>query len=369
MKSNKLLLLAVATLVAILAASYMSSQRAPTTSMDKQLLLPGLSERVNDIRAIELTKNGKNLELIQLENEWVITAADNYPADFGKIKSTILGLAELKILSKKTSNPELYSRLGVEDPAIDGADSLLLTLRDTNQTELAQLIIGSTRHSKAAKDKTGLYVRLPEDSQALLVEGDLDLSADVTDWFTRELFNINSSRIQSIEISHPNAESVTLSREKDIDDFVLKKIPEGREAQSTVIISRMGTLLEQIAADNILKAEKLNGAEQIVATVQTFDGLIVKITSAKLDEGNYSNFQFSVAASNPDVGSSEETDSETASGDDPGAASSSLNAQLSAWAYAIPDFKFELFTRELDALTKAIQAEEEIQADKAQTSE
>ncbi len=356
MKSNKFFLLAIATLAAILAASYMSNQRAPSTSMEKQTLLPGLLESVNEVKTLELIKNGKNLELTQVEEGWVITAADNYPADFGKIKNTILEVAKLKIISKKTSNPELYSRLGVEDPAIDGAASLLLTLRDARETALAQIIVGNTRHSKASEDKAGLYVRLPEDEQALLVEGDLELSADITDWFTRELFSIESSRIKRIEITQANAPAVILSREQDIDDFTLENIPEGRQAQSTVMITRMGTILEQIAADNVLRSEKLDGAEQIVATVQTFDGLIVKITSARLEEGNYSNFQFSVATNETTVETAEE-DEDMTNADDPLAAATSLNEQLSGWAYAIPDFKFEIFSRSLDSLTKAVEAE------------
>lgn len=356
MKSNKLFVLAIATLAAILAASYMSSKRAPSTSMEKQILLPGLFESVNEVKTIELEQNGKSLELKQEEEGWVITAADNYPADFGKIKNTILEVAALKILSEKTSNPELYSRLGVEDPALDGANSLLLTLREASGTELAQLIVGNTRHSKASEDKAGLYVRLPENEQALLVEGDLDLSADITDWFTRELFNIESSRIKSIKITRANDPTVSLSREQDIDDFQLENIPEGRQAQSTVMLTRMGTILEQIAADNVLKAEKLDGAEQIIATIHTFDGLIVNISSATLDEGNYSSFRFSVDESKTTAEASTESEDST-NADDPLSAATSLNEQLSGWAYAIPDFKFELFTRTLDSLTKAEEAE------------
>ena len=124
-------------------------------------------------------------------------------------------------------------------------------------------------------------MRLPEQDQALLVEGKLDVSANVSDWFTRELFNIGSSRIKQVEILHGDGSSVNLSREQDIDNLAVMNIPQGKEAQSDVIITRMGTLLEDIFVDNVIKAEKLDSAEQTIARVETFDGLTVTITSAQ----------------------------------------------------------------------------------------
>ena len=353
MKSNKLLLLAVVTLLALLAAFFMSKHRAPTTSLETQTLFPELLERVNEIKTIELAKHNRKLSLAELNGTWVISNADNYPADFGKVKSTLLELAELEILANKTRNAERYERLGVEDPFTDGANSLLLSVKDGGSNILASLIVGKARHSKAAEDKAGLYVRLPEQDQALLVEGKLDVSANVSDWFTRELFNIGSSRIKQVEILHSDGSSVNLSREQDIDNLAVMNIPEGKEAQSDVIITRMGTLLEDIFVDNVIKAEKLDSAEQTIARVETFDGLTVTITSARLDETNYSSFEFSAkeAASESD---SEDEGKETSRLEE----AAELNRRLQGWAFAIPDFKFELFTRTLDSLTRTIEAKE-----------
>ena len=354
MKSNKLQLLAVITLVALLAAFYMSKHRAPTTSLETQTLFPGLLEQVNEIKAIELAKHDRQLNLAEVGKTWVISDADNYPADFGRIKSTLLELAELEILAEKTSNPERYERLGVEDPLNDGATSLLLSVKNEAGDTLASLIVGNTRHSKAAQDRAGLYVRLPEQEQALLVEGKLDVSANVADWFTRELFSIESARIKQVEITHKDGSSVVLSREQDIDELTLINIPEGREAQSEVIITRMGTILEDVFVDSVIKADKLDAAEQTLAQVETFDGLQVNITSAQLEETSYSSFEF---AAKPGASAGENSEGEDS---EPGPAevAADLNQRLQGWAFAIPDFKFELFTRDLDSLTKAIEAKE-----------
>ena len=212
MKSSKLLILALITIAVIIAATMMSRHRAPTTTMEKQLLFPELLKKVNDVSTIELMNQDTSLSLLKHDDLWVIRQADNYPADFGKIRGTVIAVAELMILAEKTSTADRYEQLGVETPSADGADSLLLSLFDDDGKALARLIVGKPRHSKSAKDKPGLYIRLPDAQPALLVEGRLDINADVKDWFKRELFSINAARIKSIQITHAHDSTVDLYR-------------------------------------------------------------------------------------------------------------------------------------------------------------
>ena len=48
---------------------------------------------------------------------WTVAERDNYPADTGRLRKLLLELAEARLLEEKTSNPELYDRLKVEDIA------------------------------------------------------------------------------------------------------------------------------------------------------------------------------------------------------------------------------------------------------------
>jgi Domain of unknown function (DUF4340) len=363
MKSNKLFIFAIITIVVIVAATLMSRHRAPTTTLQKQTLFPGLLEKVNNVDSLVLEKQGRALTLSQNASSWGIEQADNYPADFGKIRETVIAVADLQVLAEKTSNADLYKRLGVEDPILENSTSLRLSLLDANGNSLANLIVGNSRHSKSSSDKDGLYVRLPDSETALLVEGRLDVSVDVKEWFKRELFNIGSNRIQSVHIAHSDSGSVKLDRNEDVGDFILHELPDDMEMQSDVIISRMGTILEDIFVDNIIKADKLAEAEQIIATIQTFDGLSVTIVSAEIDGSNYSSFSFAAnenisGENNVDVEDAEKQDNEET---DPSESeeAKSLNTIMSGWAYAIPDFKYELFVRKLDQLSRKTGSTEE----------
>jgi len=355
MKSNKLIIFAIITIVAILAATMMSRHRAPETSVHKQTLFPKLLDKVNDVTSVSLKKQDKSLNLVRKDGQWAIQEADNYPADFAKIRETVIAVAELETQAEKTSNPELYKRLGVEDPSATTASSLQLSLSGVDGTLLASIIVGKNRLSKSSSDNPGLYVRLPDAKTALLVGGRLDVSTDVKDWFKSELFDINASRIRIIQIDHVDGSVVKLGREKNVDEFNLEDLPKGMQMQSSVIISRMGTMLEDLRADNVVSANRLAKADQTTTTIHTFDGLIITINSAESGGINYSSFGFAVDENVAKKAGNEHAEKDKTGEDDksdPVKQAETLNKIMSGWAYAMPSFKYELFTNTMDKLSK-----------------
>jgi len=360
MNRNRLVIFAFVTIAVVIAAVAVNRQRAPTTTLEKQHLFPALAEKVNDVHSLELSRHNEKLLITRRGGQWHIQQADGYPADFSRIRETVIAVADLLVLSEKTSNPELYERLGVEDPAREDADSVLLTLLDASEAPLVSLIVGRQRRSKSPQDTPGLYVRLPGESTTLLVEGRIDASVQVKDWFDRDLFSIDGDRVKNIHIVHPDGESLRLQRVEKAGDLVLTDIPENMEMQSSVVVSRMGTLLEDVFVDDVVKAEKAADGAQTIATVQTFDGRVATINSATLGGTGYSRFHFS-AAETPSAGDDGNGEDDAGAADDdsgekkpdPAAEADALNDRLSGWAYAIPAFKFELFTRRpADLLTE-----------------
>ena len=105
MKSKNLIILAIITVAVILAAVLADRNRAPSSTLDKQVLFPGLSEQINDVHTMALQKFGETLTLARQGDDWVIEEADNYPANFGRTKESVIAVSKLEILSSKTSNP------------------------------------------------------------------------------------------------------------------------------------------------------------------------------------------------------------------------------------------------------------------------
>lgn len=352
MKQRTLLLLTIITVVVAVAAIISSHSRAPQSSIDKTLLFPELAGHINDINEIVITGQGKTLNLVKKNDAWVIEQTGGYSAVFTKIKPVIIGISELEVIAKKTSNPELYSRLGVEDPDGERATSHLLTLK-SESGDLASLIIGK-RQKSSGTGNSGLYVRLPDEKQSLLVEGSIEVSADVTDWIERDLFSIGPERIKSVRINYPDSSQLTLSRQNDVETFTIEDIPEGKEPQTEVVLKRMQTLLENFFVDNIKSKDSVQFPEdKVVTTVRTFDGLVVTITSASINNENLSHITFDFDES----AVKKPADPDTADKPDVKKEAMTLNEKYSPWVFVVPDFKYELLVKEKDKLIKDKKAE------------
>ena len=114
MSNRRLLLLSFITLIIIVAAVISNKDRAPQTVIESADLFPGLKDQINDVAQISIESATTSLNMKKQGENWLITEAGDYPARFDKIKQTVLSLADMKILSAKTSNPGLFLELWVE---------------------------------------------------------------------------------------------------------------------------------------------------------------------------------------------------------------------------------------------------------------
>ena len=387
LRSNKFLLLFLITLVVVTAAVVMTYRSSPNVKRDREDVFPGLVDRINDIAKIEVMDRDGELTVVHREDRWVIEQADNYPASFDKIKKVAVAVADLKLLSTKTSNPSLYNKLGVENPEGEQAKSRRITLRDSADKELASMIVGNRRTSSAPGNSPGYYIRLPGQEQALLVEGDLNIGVTPGDWIDAEIIDIDSKLVREVEIVHPDGSKVLLSREKGKEDFLLADIPEGKEAQSTYTLNRAGSILDNIRADDVRSAQGFDFPQEFtVATVRTYNGLTARITGVTVDDDNWARFEFDyqppatqeevkpVTDTAPEGNESRVKEAgaeKTVAPDAPEAESEDKKDQIdeeqvellrqktAGWVYKIPSYKFDLFTRKLDDLVKDIEPEEE----------
>ena len=357
MKNQKLIIFSVITIIVIIAASIISKLQAPDTENEKELLLPQLETRINDVAAITVKGNKRTVNLQKIDNIWVIKEADNYPAVFEKVKDTVISLSAFKVIAEKTDNPELYSRLNVQGPEQPDSLSLLITLKDASDNTISSLIIGSPQHSKAANNKPGLYVRRPEEKQALLVEGTLFITDQVTDWFDQNILDIPSSVIREVSIKHPDGDELNMARSaREAPEFELIGDIEKDKSVYKIILNRISTALEELRADGVTAIRNFNFSEDaVVTTFTTFDGLVITVKSMQIDEKPYAHFSFDVddelAASVTAEGEQESVKDKIEN------EASILNSVLSDWVYQIPDFKYQDLTKKIDNITTSMEIE------------
>ena len=340
MKRQKLLLLSAVTIVIIIAAALFDQSRAPQTKIEKETLFPELANRVNDVTRIEINSSGNPDVILQkIEGgQWAIQSADNYPAQFDKIKDVVISLSQLKILATKTDNPKLYPELGVEGPAVDTSSSLLLTLSDLSGTALASLIVGKPRKNNTGNNRPNLYVRKMDAKNALLVEGYLQLKSNNNAWYERNVINIPTSRIQDINIVKSNGAQLTIRKHTEGDtDF---KVMEGSTASPSVLLNKLGTFFEDMNVEDVHAANNFEFPDNTtITTFTTFNGLVITVKNVSIDDKAFAHFSFTSAETyDSKADGMPESNSDTISAEEE---SQLWNQFLGHWVYEIPKFKFE----------------------------
>jgi hypothetical protein len=117
-----------------------------------------------------------------------------------------------------------------------------------------------------------------------------------------------------------------------------------------LILTRISTSLEELRADGVISINNFEFPnDAVVTTFKTFDGLIITVKSATIDEKPYSHFSFSIDDSYlQDTTNSEQQTTENV---DIKNEARILNSVLSDWIYQIPDFKYQDLTKKLENIT------------------
>lgn len=362
MNLKSLTLLIAAAVAATVAAVWINGDRATAPRPEKRMLAPNLADNVNAITAIKITKAGDQTvaELKRGESGWVAANKYDYPADLDKIRETILALANAKIIEEKTSNPEYYERLGVQDPSDPKAKGMRVDIE--GMKEPFRLIIGSYASGSA----DGTYVRQVGEKTSWLVSGKLSLDQTPEEWLDRSILDIPPGRIQSISLHHPDGETLKITKaSRDQAHFTLAEIPQGRELSYETVADTLGGTLAGLSLEDVQPAAAVDPGEQKVVEgkFRTFDGLVITSQAFEANNRHYVRFQVDFDADQsqrfaPKPDPESEKTAKPAKSDEQIAATAQaeaerLNSRLSPWTYVIAGYKYDNMTKRMENLLKA----------------
>ncbi|MEO8443434.1 MAG: DUF4340 domain-containing protein [Gammaproteobacteria bacterium] len=330
-RSFSLLLTALAVLAVLAGIGLYGGRQG---SRDAGLLQPGLKVQLNDIQRIVITGKG-NDTIATLErgaSAWTVAGRHNYPADVARIRKNLLALAEARIVEEKTSNPDFYDRLGVQDPASATASGVQLTLSGGKAP--ISVIVGQPQ--PGTPDLT--YVRRAGEAQSWLVAAQFDLGKTSSEWLDRVVADIPATRIQSVTITQPGLETLRITRSVDqqpdgITAFQVADLPAGRQLSYAGIANGVAAVLADLQLEDVQTREVLgaNPGKPVLARFVTTDGLVVEASAWRLPDGTRITFSAS------GEGAAEEE-------------AAALNARLGGWVYTLPVYKTEQLTRRLQEL-------------------
>ncbi len=351
MNRRQLIFLGVTALIVALLATFVSQrQAAQHAPAQRARLFPELESALNTLTRVQIHGAGETPFTIHREGEtWRIKEKANYPADFKRLKQTLISLARLEGVEAMTRKPENYAKLGVAD--IDNAEGSTREIQVWGDAEnpLASVLVGNTGPDGHS------YVRRTGEAQSWLGSLMLDVPGRAQDWLDKELIGLAVNRVQRVDVHPAHGKAYSVIR-ADATGFRLEPLPEGRRArpaQLQRVASALGSLrLSDVMADDQVPAGDAPWSE---AVFRTHDGLVIRIRSRKQDDRHYlrlaARFE-PVATPTPD---------ETKDRPDPDkvrAEAERLQQRFEGRTFVVPGYAATALTLGLEDLTEADKAED-----------
>lgn len=385
MRQKTLAIFAAITLIVVAAAFLVQSGRVgPTARSGGDRLFPDFAERLNDAGSITVTAKGESFTIARDDGVWRIDRRGGYPARIETVRKTLIGLADARTFEAKTSNPDSYSRIEVDDPVDEDANSVRITVKDGDGAELASLIVGKKRYARGGFGATMTYVRKAGDAQSWLAETDLDIGDDPIDWIDKKLLDIVSERVSRITFVQPDGKRLVIERaeaktdgetdgEADgvADGFTIRDLAADAEIKSESEVNSRASALMSLELEDVRRATEIPFLEQSagVAEYALRDGLVLRLTLARYEERTWLAMEALVDEDSrvdevaPNAPKEPDESKENGDGGEDSDALPSLeavrkeaeaiNARARGWAYVVPGYKLDQFKTRLADLLKA----------------
>ena len=242
----------------------------------------GLTDRINQAAKITIRDQEAQVELAKKNGTWVVASRYDYLADISAIRSLLLRFSQAQIIEQKTKNPELYSRLGVQDLSAEEARGQQLTVHAEDDSVLLDIIVGDYSQVSGG----AYYARLATEEQSFLTTGDLEIDSEVANWFDSGLTAIAADRISEMKIRHNTRRPIKIHKEDSTSsDFSLEKLPRGKKLSSQYSLNQVPVVLSDLKALDILPKQEHTFSKNAIRTqFKTFDGILVEFIAEQIEQ-------------------------------------------------------------------------------------
>ncbi len=390
MSRNGILFLS-ATVLAVAIASYALVGRNGSTGpiFESLLMFPELADQLDDVTHIAIETSEGGFEVMRDQNGiWVLPDRSNYPASLAIVRATVRGVTTIELLEKKTARPERHEAVGLIAPSA-GGDGVVLSLLGSADRVLAQLIYGMIQRGGSGSAISLFYVRRADEDQTWLAQSSLDVKDEITSWIDKNIIGIQRSDIRAADMTPKEGPAYKLSRAgRDESNFTLADLPVGRTAQSDFIVNTPAYALAALSITDVTAAEQVDFSAAFHASYETFDNIAVDLDLAIAEDGHWIRVQARFiepqgaievveeteadetgeadetegaedrvqAGTADEAEQAEQTDeTEDAAANSARARVAEINGRVEGWAYSIPEFKYDQFTKTLEDLLKPLE--------------
>lgn len=363
MNSRTLIMLGVVTVVAVGFAAMTSKGpgRNDAKAAVGQRLFPTLLDSINDVTSLKIESPDGAITITKKSDSWGLAEKHDYPVNLDKFAACLKGIALVETIEAKTKEPNRYSALGVEGSG-EGSASTVFTLGGQGGNVLAALIVGNRRAGQAGGDSH--YVRVVDDEQSWLAEGQFDTQVDSSNWIDKQIAKIERARIQAVLIEHVDGEALKISKpDAAAATFTVHDLPEGRELSYPTVADGMANTLEWLNLDDVSPSAEIELGDDwsTKSTFWTFDGLKIEATLTPKDGATWARLVASYdEAGAPFVEAPAEGTEVTEPVTDRAAVDAeiaALNERLSVWTYKLPAHSLSSLAKRMEQLLKPLPVE------------
>ncbi|MDN4504132.1 DUF4340 domain-containing protein [Alteromonadaceae bacterium BrNp21-10] len=280
---SKLIFLAV---VVIAAAALLLNQQSNTTPTASGLLLTDFAANANSIDRIEISNaQGMLVDAVLQDGQWRLANDQLYPAKQSALAELVNNLASAKRLQAKTTKVEYYSRLGLQDIAIE--DSLATLVTAFSGGKSWGVLVGN-----APANGAGQYVRIANSKQSWLVDKSVTVPLALKDWQAQPILPATMAKLQYVERSGSDGWSI-FKADAEQDNYQLNSLPEGRELSYVSVLNGLVTAITSMNFEEKFPLDDEQwSAYQALAefSLTDFDGKVIRLQLAQQDEHYFVRF-------------------------------------------------------------------------------
>jgi hypothetical protein len=280
MNQKKTLMLAVVTALVLAAGVFLSLHREGSRSgIGGTEIFADLEKSLAQVAEISLSKgDGSRTTLRKTENGWSVVER-GFPADGTRVRELALGLANLRVIERKTSDPANYPRLGVEPTDTPTATGTLVEIRAGDKTW--SVIVGKNADNRA------VYVRKPDEAESLLASPFLSVDPDQKRWIDRLVVDVPGDHVHEISVQRGKEPAYLLRRAERGAELALTPVPKGREPASAMSLASQADALVRFNFDDVRGLPDPAPGFPDTATYRLFDGQVLEFRGRRDGEKSF----------------------------------------------------------------------------------
>ena len=284
---RKRILIGLSAIAAFLAvAVILMPTNAATSARDSRsdtLVFPDMANQLGSAKIIRVKLSDLSYTLKRAapgSEDWVMIESGNYPVRPDRLSALADGLAQLKWAEPRTRDPKKLTRIGLVDP-VDGGNGAYVEILDQADTVLASLITG--------RREDRLYARLPDETKAYLMSGNLPPFYTREAWLDLKIVNMLADVVSAVRITDAAGESIYLARQPGTGPRAFRPAPpyENERLINSLVASGPALAIARLAPIDVKPAAALETRRIARHITSTHDGLEVDVSAYREPDGFY----------------------------------------------------------------------------------